>query len=610
MTVTKIGRKTWRRLVVLAGLASVLFLFHGTAKAASFDSSNLISDGTYMNVDAMSAGDVQTFLNQYGGFLKSYSENGRSAAQIIYDAAHGYGDASGSINGITINTSTGTVNPQVLLVTLQKEQSLVTMANQNDSSLRTAMGYGCPDSGGCNSAYAGFTKQVENAAWQLRYNYERAQGHGFGDYQVGQSFCFSDANGTNCGTYGNRATASLYRYTPHVYNGNYNFYTFFTNWFVTLPYSASWVSQSRSVTITPAQPEVMTISYRNTGSYTWQKGTVRLGLVNQDYSWKLTPYALASSWPYDTRPANLNEASVAPGNVGTFTFMITDPNLNAGNYRLDVGLVAEGITWFPATTHAYWDVTVPPSYSAAWVSQSRNVTITQAQPEILTVAYRNTGNSTWQKGTIRLGLLNPDGSWKFNAYPLEGSWLYTTRPATMNEDSVAPGDVGTFSFPITDPGVDAGSYRLDVGLLAEGITWFSNTHAYWDVSVPATYTATWTGQSNFPTLSNGQTQSLTVSYVNTGSLTWKKGVVRLGLLNKDGSWKLDSYALAGGWPYSSRPANLNEDLVAPGQTGTFTFNVSDPALSAGNYRLDVGLVAEGITWLPANTHAYWDVFVQ
>ncbi len=206
-----------------------------SAQAASFNPSHLIDNDEFLAVDAISVSRIQAFLASHGSVLANYSEGGRSAAQIIYDAAHGYGDASNQggvpLNGILITSATGTVNPAVLLVTLQKEQSLVTRTTAGQNVLNAAMGYACPDSGGCNPNYVGFTKQVENAAWQLRYNYERAQGYGFSDYQVGQSFCFADWNGTNCGSYGNRATASLYRYTPHVYNGNFNFWNLYQEWF-------------------------------------------------------------------------------------------------------------------------------------------------------------------------------------------------------------------------------------------------------------------------------------------------------------------------------------------------------------------------------------------
>src|SRR5690606_12122624 len=32
-------------------------------------------------------------------------------------------------------------------------------------------------------------------------------------------------------TIANSATAALYRYTPHVFNGNYNFWKFYSSWF-------------------------------------------------------------------------------------------------------------------------------------------------------------------------------------------------------------------------------------------------------------------------------------------------------------------------------------------------------------------------------------------
>ena len=197
---------------------------------------NIISDSDFLNINSMTASDIQSFLTAKGSYLAGYSEGGRTAAQIIYDAAHGANEASGTFNGITVNTTTGTVNPEVLLVTLQKEQSLITRSDNNSWAMLASMGYACYPSvsgdsngNGCADAYEGFTKQVENGAWQLRYNFERSQGKGL-DYQVGQTFTSSDGYTV---TFMNSATASLYRYTPYVFNGNYNFYNLFTSWFTT-----------------------------------------------------------------------------------------------------------------------------------------------------------------------------------------------------------------------------------------------------------------------------------------------------------------------------------------------------------------------------------------
>ena len=347
--------------LVLGFLATVLPFNIKNADAA-FNSSNLIPDGTFIDINSMDTGAIQRFLESKGSYLKDFSENGRSAAQIIRDAAHGINDAAGSINGITINSSTGTVNPQAILVTLQKEQSLISKATRDDNALSKAMGYACPDSGGRDLRYAGFTKQVENAAWQLRYNYERAQGRGFGDYQVGQSFTFSDWNGSHSGTFGNRATASLYRYTPHVYNGNYNFWNLFFNTyrFQLREYAHSFVTETNpAVTLAKGKSAKFTLTVRNSGTATWKKGTVNLGTDRgQDRISAFTREGDGpSGWSAPQR-VYLQENTVAPGAVGHFSFWLRNDNVSPGTYREYFRLVADGITWME-DYGIYWQITVP-----------------------------------------------------------------------------------------------------------------------------------------------------------------------------------------------------------------------------------------------------------
>ena len=344
-------------LAFFAVLIGVVCMGFVARTKADFNANNLISDGAFVDVNKMGAGSIQSFLERRGSFLKDYSENGRMAAAIIYDAAHGYGDASGNINGIAINSSTGTVNPEVILVTLQKEQSLISRTSRDDNALRKAMGYGCPDSGGCNSAYAGFTKQVENAAWQLRYNYERAQGHGFSDYQVGQSFSFSDWNGQHSGRYDNRATAALYRYTPHVYNGNYNFYTFYVQWFQTPEYGASYVTQSGPINGAPGSTQNVSVTFKNVGSQTWSRNSAHPVILAVHYRKDMEGFNKrfrSGGWISADRVARLPN-DVAPGGTVTIPFTVTIPSdLGPGQYQFFTQLVCEGYTWFSEYGGGAW----------------------------------------------------------------------------------------------------------------------------------------------------------------------------------------------------------------------------------------------------------------
>lgn len=309
----------------------------------------LAGDSQFIDINALNVDQIQDILKDNKSFLKDFEEGGRSAAQIIYDAAHGHGDASGEWYGIDVHD---TINPAAILAVLQKEQSLVTMRNRNDDALRVAMGYGCPDSGGSNSKYHGFTKQVENGAWQLRYNFERAKGNGFKSYQVGDK---ATIDGKKV-IIGNRATSALYRYTPHL---GTNFTTLFAKY---NPGGSGASSSSESggsvynakfsntkpkpkkLTLRPGQSVSVAIYFKNTGDITWINSgdhAVKLGTQN--------PQDQGSSLIGGANRISLSNSSVKAKKKGTFIATLTAPQ-DAGTYSLALRPVAEHVTWFGDTT--------------------------------------------------------------------------------------------------------------------------------------------------------------------------------------------------------------------------------------------------------------------
>ena len=165
----------------------------------------------------------------------------RTAAELIWDASQ----ASG-------------LNPQVILVTLNKEQGLVTTVSCTELStlqraLNHAMGFDCPDGSGCGNLFPGFYYQLFGnldtegnrylgAAKSLMRSFNTPGGRGpnlgGAPSKIGNQVTLDNTLGGYSGiqarqtvTMGNLATAALYRYTPHVFNGNYNFWKFFTSWF-------------------------------------------------------------------------------------------------------------------------------------------------------------------------------------------------------------------------------------------------------------------------------------------------------------------------------------------------------------------------------------------
>lgn len=237
------------------------------ASLSNFKAGNIISDAVMGNYNAMSVADIQNFLSSknkcdnrdYNLYLQYKSahptinwhwENGHfvclaeerfgdgevigsgmTAAEIIYDAAQ-----------------KSHINPQVLLVLLQKESSLITDKVPNDYDYRKATGYGCPDTAACDSKYYGFKNQIYRAAELFRYVLD----HNSVYYPAGRTVYVGYHPSSSCGGtqvyIENRATAALYQYTPYQPNsaalnagygtgnacsayGNRNFYLYFSDWF-------------------------------------------------------------------------------------------------------------------------------------------------------------------------------------------------------------------------------------------------------------------------------------------------------------------------------------------------------------------------------------------
>lgn len=177
---------------------------------ATFTPDDLITDANFTAADALSQSDVQSFLAAQSGALDSYKaadHDGvtRSAAAIVCQAATAW-----------------QVSPKVILVTLQKEQGLLSAAQPSASALSWAMGCGVPDSGSRNTAYEGFGNQVWYGAESLHNN-----GQG---WQAGITKVCGDGSVQPV----DQATYALYCYTPWIGvngGGNKLFWTLYRQYF-------------------------------------------------------------------------------------------------------------------------------------------------------------------------------------------------------------------------------------------------------------------------------------------------------------------------------------------------------------------------------------------
>ncbi len=260
-------------LLICSTLSLVIGPPAHAATTAGFKAGNIIDDIVFTNSNTMSVTQIQAFLNskvstcdtngtqpasefgrsdlthaQYAALqgwqappytcLRNLNENNVSSAQIIYNVSQQY-----------------KINPQVLIVLLQKESSLVTDTWPLNSQYKAATGYGCPDSGtnysaNCDAQYFGFTNQITWSAKMFRA-IMNASPTWYTPYIVGNNYIQYRPD-PSCGgsvvNIVNRATQALYNYTPYQPNtaalnagygsaepcgayGNRNFYLYFSDWF-------------------------------------------------------------------------------------------------------------------------------------------------------------------------------------------------------------------------------------------------------------------------------------------------------------------------------------------------------------------------------------------
>jgi len=433
-------------MTIFALIFGILFLDMPQTRAAGYDRNNLCSDSAFINKNALTQAGIQSFLVAKGSFLRNYSEGGRSAAKIIYDAAQAY-----------------SINPITILTTIQKEEGLIygTYAKRLiQIRMDWAMGYGYTDSA-ILSKYKGFAKQIDNGAWQLRRNYDYWAANGSA-WNVGKTMSIDSTSVR----FANRCTSALYRYTPHL-GGNYSFWYYFTLWSGTKPtseYSATFVSRTPTspYTVQPGQTFNVSVSYKNTGTATWSKTgsyPVRLGTdLAKDR---------ASAF-FEGNRLTMTQSSVKPGATATFTGTFT-ALAQAGAYIENFLPVAENKTWFNDDDGMRWIINVAgepveqPSeditpvdpvagYDADLISQSpRNgaITLRRGQKINLWALYRNTGTRVFTNSTVNLNARNTNNAASVfvsaNHLNLAQKNVGKRGYATFRATFVAPSQTGTYT---------------------------------------------------------------------------------------------------------------------------------------------------------------------
>jgi hypothetical protein len=270
-------KKSGKFVAVLAAAALLIPFSASPAVAAdgsNFDPGYIISDENFFNGTAMSATEVQQVLNSKvprctlgdpgrpaGGTYTWSGGQGTLATACLKDYSENLASMRGDsycapINGGTLSAAqmiqavglACNISQKVLIVLLEKEQSLISDSWPSTTQYAHATGFNCPDTAPCSSASAGFFKQLYAAARQFQVYTQNTSSF---NYHVGVNNIRFNPN-VNCGSsqvmIANQATANLYIYTPYQPNasalnnlygvgdtcgayGNRNFWRIYSDWF-------------------------------------------------------------------------------------------------------------------------------------------------------------------------------------------------------------------------------------------------------------------------------------------------------------------------------------------------------------------------------------------
>lgn len=283
MVVKKPVLRVWRLLAAgfaIATLSIAPTLINATSAQAApvlgFNAGNIISDNLFYDGNAMTATEVQAFLNQRlsscligtppympgslspsgsgntiaNACIKDYRQTTSSRVADAYCSGYvGAANETAAQIIAKVGKACG-ISQKVLLVMLEKEQGLLTDSWPVTRQYNYAMGFACPDTPqGCDASSAGFALQLYLGARQFKIYKALPNNFNYKPFQNNTILWNPNRACGNSTVYlENWATAGLYIYTPYRPNqaalnagwgtgdscssyGNRNFYNYYATWF-------------------------------------------------------------------------------------------------------------------------------------------------------------------------------------------------------------------------------------------------------------------------------------------------------------------------------------------------------------------------------------------
>jgi len=653
-------KHTIKKFLIILCLPLLLFGSNYTfaAEASLWRAGNIIDDRSFYNNLEMTADDVQRFLNDrvpscdnwgskaYSGSqtraqfsasqgrpapftcLRDYFENpttkennsqdfrhrpvgGLSAAQIIKQAADTYN-----------------INPKVLIVTLQKENSLITDDWPWTNQYRNAMGFGCPDTAPCDPSYAGFYNQVMNAARQFRLYANNPNSYNHVAYRNNTvRYNPNSACGSSTVYIESTATAGLYNYTPYQPNnpalnnlygtgdgcsayGNRNFWRMYIDWFGSV-YSGPELHVTGAINPDPQlYPGEITTAYIDiqnlTGDMWYADGFVPAGKTATriaTINYQSSPFANtgSSEWLGTSSQVKMMTPSVPPNGIASFKITFRGPTTRQ-NLPFKFTLVKDGVRFYKDIGMQF-DLSSAPDYEYQLLSNTTPTSIVANDTWRSAITVRNTGFSAWSSSNTRLRSL----SGRQNPYAHRASghpgWHEDYISIYPAEAIIQPGEIATFEHTIYAPPFQ--NNFSDTYAVYVNNSRATGSHASMSINTaPPRYMYSFYSAINPPyIMQRNSTANAVIKLLNTGSTVWRNDVdknprIGYGSIRLVGArpwYSANALAdiLSPTWLGTQSQASMVEPSVTPGQIGTFNIPYKAPSVP-GVYNWKFAPVIDGV----------------
>ncbi len=373
-------------------------------------------------------------------------------------------------------------------------------------------------------------------------------------------------------------------------------------------FAGTLVSQNLPATMEAGKQYPITVQWQNTGTKSWTNDNIQMDAWGP-YKAPSDP-SVSNSWgassnEYQTyhnytglHGPNWGFITVAPGEVASFTLVITAPNV-PGDFKFTTALFDydTGNQAFSAAA----SVTITPS--VAFVSQTIPATMQVGKTYPVTVRWQNAGSGDWTSDNTYqyyywpyLGSVSEAGSTTIGP---GGSSSQQLLDASQGFTTVSAGGIATFTYFVTaptTPGIfkfvselNSYTYVYDAAsdnYLSNNIDGFGPQ--VWVTVTPASLGGSFAAQSVPQAVRVGVAAPATVTMTNSGRLPWVGGQQWLVLGANPDDRARDSYGFypgpwpTGGWGTTTVqiPAGTT---VAPGASYTFSLTLTAPDANSARY---------------------------